>query len=136
MFLLFFCAGIASGCGNTMAPSILSDIIDYDEYNSGERKEGSYFAAYNFAQKTGMGIMILLTGFVLQATGFIPNQEQTMTVQLAMVSLYGLLPFVCYMIGAVLFSRFKLDEKLHTEIRMKLDARHSNGDQHPEMEID
>ncbi|HKI74139.1 MAG TPA: MFS transporter, partial [Pseudomonadales bacterium] len=38
-------AGLAAGCGGTIAPSIQSDIIDYDEYKTGERKEGSYFAA-------------------------------------------------------------------------------------------
>ncbi|MCZ6659733.1 MAG: MFS transporter, partial [Gammaproteobacteria bacterium] len=86
-------------------------------------KEGSYFAAWNFTYKSAMGVMLLLTGFVLQFAGFVPNEPQTMQVQLAMVSLYGLLPLVCYLIGAALFSRFKLDETAHREIRAALDAR-------------
>jgi Na+/melibiose symporter-like transporter len=116
-------AGLAAGCGGTVSPSIQGDVIDYDEYVTGERKEGSYFAAWNFVYKGAYGVMLLLTGFVLQFSGFVPNQEQTMTVQIAMVTLYGLLPLVCYLIGAALFSRFKFDETAHRKVRAELDWR-------------
>ncbi len=116
-------AGLAAGCGGTLSPSIQGDVIDYDEMVTGERKEGSYFAAWNFVYKGATGVMLLLTGFVLQFAGFVPNEEQTMTVKLSMVTLYGLAPLICYLIGAVLFSRFKLDEKEHAKIRKVLDER-------------
>ena len=126
--LIYICvaaafAGLAAGCGGTISPSIQGDVIDYDEMMTGERKEGSYFAAWNFVYKSATGIMLLMTGFVLQLSGFAPNEEQTMTVQVAMVTLYGLFPLVCYAIGAFLFRRFTLDEKAHGEIRAELDKR-------------
>jgi GPH family glycoside/pentoside/hexuronide:cation symporter len=120
-------AGLAAGCGGTLSPSVQGDVIDYDELMTGERKEGSYFAAWNFVYKSGIGVMLLLTGFVLQFSGFVPNQPQTLTVQLAMVTLYGLFPLVCYLIGAALFSRFKLDEAAHAGIRGELDRRAAAG---------
>ncbi|HIG39661.1 MAG TPA: MFS transporter [Gammaproteobacteria bacterium] len=123
IFGLAVFAGLAAGCGGTIAPSIQSDIIDYDEYMTGERKEGSYFAAFNFAQKSAVGVMIFITGYVLQFSGFIPNQEQTMTVQIALVSLYGLLPLICYSIGTYLFSRFSLDESAYEKMRAEVDGR-------------
>ena len=123
IFVLAFFAGLAAGAGGTIGPSVQGDVIDYDEHLTGERKEGSYFATWNFVYKSAMGVMLALTGFVLQASGFVPNQEQTMTVQLAMVSLYGLFPLVCYAVGAALFSRFKLDEQAHAEIRAQLDLK-------------
>ncbi len=116
-------AGTAAGCGGTIAPSIQSDIIDYDEYITGERKEGSYFAAFNFVQKSAVGVMILITGYVLQFTGFVPNEEQTMLVQVWMVGLYGLLPLVAYLIGALMFRKFSLDEAEHTKMRAELGRR-------------
>jgi len=122
-------AGLAAGCGGTVAPSIQSDVIDYDEYMTGERKEGSYFAAWNFVFKSAMGVMLLLTGFVLEFSGFVPNQEQTMTVKVSMVTLYGLFPLVCYVIGAYLFSRFSLDEAEHGKIRAALDERAASAAQ-------
>ncbi|MEX2489125.1 MAG: MFS transporter [Pseudomonadales bacterium] len=123
IFVLAVLAGLAAGCGGTIAPSVQSDIIDYDEYMTGERKEGSYFAAFNFVHKSATGVMIFITGYVLQFSGFVPNQEQTMTVQVAMVFLYGLFPLVCYMIGAYMFSKFTLDEAEHDSIRSVLESR-------------
>ena len=91
-----FCARLfrwtVSGCGGTVAPSVQGDIVDYDEMMTGERKEGSYFAAFNFVQKSATGVMILITGWVLQVAGFVPNVEQTQLVQISMVTLYGLSP--------------------------------------------
>ena len=118
-----FFAGLAAGCGGTIGPSIQGDVIDYDEYKTGERKEGSYFAAWNFVYKSALGVMLLLTGFVLEFSGFIPNQDQTMQVKLALVSLYGLLPFVCYSVGAIIFSRFRLGEEEYAHIREHLDNK-------------
>lgn len=118
-----FFAGLAAGCGGTLSPSIQGDVIDYDEMVTGERKEGSYFAAWNFVYKGATGVMLLLTGFVLQLSGFVPNQAQSMTVQVAMVTLYGIFPLVCYAIGAFLFRRFSLDEAEHAKIRRVLDER-------------
>ena len=125
IIILAFFAGLASGCGGTIGPSVQGDVIDYDEYTTHERKEGTYFAAWNFIFKSAYGVMLLMTGFVLQIAGFIPNQDQTMEVKIAMVSLYGLLPLICYTIGAILFSRFKLDEKAYSVIRKDLDMRAS-----------
>ena len=120
-------AGLANGCGGTIGPSVQGDVIDYDEHPTGERKEGAYFAAWNFVQKSALGVMLLMTGFVLEFSGFVPNQDQTMSVKVAMVTLYGLFPLVCYIIGAALFSRFKLDEQAHREIRTALDAKRTSA---------
>ena len=118
-----FFAGLANGCGGTIGPSVQGDVIDYDEYVSGERKEGAYFAAWNFVYKSATGLMLLMTGFALAWSGFVPNVEQTMTVKMTLVTLYGLFPLVCYVVGAYLFSKFELDEAAYIDIRASLDAR-------------
>ena len=123
IFIMAVLAGTAAGAGGTISPSIQGDVIDYDEYLTGERKEGSYFAAWNFVYKAALGVMLMLTGYTLQLSGFEPNVEQSDTVKLAMVSLYGLFPLVCYLVGAALFTRFKLDEATYGKIREELDRR-------------
>lgn len=116
-------AGIAAGCGGTISPSVQSDVIDFDEHETGERKEGTYFAAWNFVYKSAYGVMLLLTGYVLSLSGFEPNVEQTMAVKWAMITLYGAFPLVCYLVGAWLFSKFRLNEAEHAEIRTELERR-------------
>ena len=125
MFVFAVFAGLAAGCGGTIGPSVQGDVIDYDEHLTGERKEGSYFAAWNFVYKSALGIMLALTGFILDLSGFVPNQAQTMTTQVWMVGLYGLFPLICYTIGAILFSRFSLDEAAYRKIRAELDAKNA-----------
>lgn len=45
--------------------AILSDIADYDEYLSGERREGIYFGVQAIFQKSMIGLSILIFGIVV-----------------------------------------------------------------------
>lgn len=127
LILLCTISGAMSGCAQTLAPSVLSDIIDHDDLQTGTRKEGAYFALYNLATKSAHGVTIMIAGFVLSAAGFVPNTEQTFAVQLAMCGILGLLPFVCYAIGAVLFTRFDLNAEKHREVVTALEERNARA---------
>ncbi len=116
LFTLLFIAGLAGGCGGTMGPSVQSDVIDYDELQTGERKEGMYFAVWDFVFKSAIGVMALLTGFTLQATGFTPNETQPESARLAMILLFSLFPLLCYFVGTWIFTRFSFDENAHAEV--------------------
>jgi GPH family glycoside/pentoside/hexuronide:cation symporter len=126
--VLAILAGTAGGCGAMIGPSIQADVIDYDEYMTGQRKEGAYFAAWNFVFKSATGITIMATLWVLELAGFEPNIEQSETVKLAIVSLYSLVPLVCYVVGATMLGAFSLDRAEHARIRRVLDERASNSE--------
>jgi len=117
---LAFVCGVGAGSGAAMAPSIQSDVIDYDEYLTGKRKEGTYFASWNLVFKTATGITFMITGFVLEASGFVPNQDQTESAKFAILVLYALFPFFCYLIGGLILTRFSLNESAHEKIRQAL----------------
>lgn len=124
VFFVVSLLGIGSGCGNVVAPSIQADVIDYDEYRTGDRKEGAYVAVWNFLRKAAGGVTAMATGFVLQAVGYDGESEtQTQTTQTAMLALIGLLPAACYLVAITLLSRFSLDEKEHRRIVVELEAR-------------
>lgn len=120
--------GIAGGCAQAIAPAIQADVIDHDEYETGQRKEGAYFAALNLMMKTATGIMVILVGFAMQGVGYVPNAEQTAATKLALRALYGLVPFTGFAIGVVLFSRFRLDETTHARICKELEERRYAAD--------
>jgi GPH family glycoside/pentoside/hexuronide:cation symporter len=121
--LLATLGGVGGGCGPVIAPSILSDVADYDEYKTGQRKEGAYFAAFSFAFKGSVGITLMFTGAVLQFSGFEPNVEQPETAALAIKSLFALFPLVSLWCGALLLWRFALNREEHARLRASLDAR-------------
>jgi GPH family glycoside/pentoside/hexuronide:cation symporter len=117
--------GAAGGCAPIVAPSINADIIDFDEYLTGQRKEGTYLAVWNFVRKSAGAITALLTGWVLQEFDFLPNQEQTEGTKLALRALFSLTPAVCYAAGALIFAGFAFNEVEHARVREALNARKS-----------
>ncbi len=123
IWVLSFCLGLAGGIGAVIAPAIKADIIDYDEYKTGERKEGAYYAVWNMVRKGAASLTAIVTGFVLQSVGFEPNAEQTEATKFALRALFALLPACGYLIGAALFMRFKFNEAEHAHIRQLLQDR-------------
>ncbi len=79
LLLGIFFAGASAACSGVVAPSLLADVVDGDEARTGERKEGVFFAAWTFVEKSAIGVKFLLIGALLQATGFEPHAEQTDT---------------------------------------------------------
>lgn len=116
--------GACSACGNVMGQSILADVIDADELETGDRKEGAYYSAFTFLYKTSSGIMAMITGFTLSWVDFVPNAPtQSETAQLAIRSLNAIAPLVSMIIGGFILLRFGLDAAKQAEIRRALDAR-------------
>jgi len=115
--------GALNACGYILAPSIQVDIIDVDEYRTGERKEGSYLATWSFVQKSAGGLAAILLGAALEFVGYTPGQEQTEAARLAIVTLISIVPGIAYLLAAFVFRRFDLDEAEHTRIRAVLDER-------------
>ncbi len=118
-----FIFGMCSGAGAVVAPSIKADIIDFDEYQTGERKEGAYLAVWNLIRKAAGSIVALLTGLVLQLTGFVPNVVQSYEIQLWILGLFSLLPGLCYLAGAIIWYRFSFNETEHAAVREALESR-------------
>jgi GPH family glycoside/pentoside/hexuronide:cation symporter len=116
-------AGSAGACGNSIGQSLKADLIDLDELNTGERKEGAYFAAWSFVSKLGNALLASSTAFVLGFVGFEPNAPQSEGVKFALVFLMGGAPLIGYAIGSALFARFSFSAADHARVRAELDAR-------------
>ena len=116
-------AGVSFGAGGVLGPSILADVIDWDELQTGERKEGAYFAGWGFAFKAGAAAIVVVAGAVLQATGFQPNVDQAPPAQMAIRLLNSALPLGVFLLGAAVFTRFRFDHAEHARVRAELAQR-------------
>jgi glycoside/pentoside/hexuronide:cation symporter, GPH family len=101
--------------------------VDTDEAETGERKEGTFFAAWNMAVQGSIGIAILLAGWVLSATGFRPNVAQTETALAGIRVLISLVPLASHALAIVLLLRLELDEDAHAAIRRRIVARRAGA---------
>lgn len=115
--------GAATGASAVLGPSLKADVVDTDEANTGERKEGTFFAAWGLAIKGAIGVAILLSGFVLSSTGFRPNVAQTPDALLGIRMLVSAFPLLCHALAIALLVRLDLDENAHTAIRSRIRAR-------------
>ena len=115
--------GLASAGTDVLFPSIQADVIDWDELQTGERKEGAYFAAWAFASKGAGALSSTLVGFALTAIGFVPNAAQTPEVREGILLLAALAPAVLYALGILIFLRFHLGEREHAAIQAQLTER-------------
>jgi GPH family glycoside/pentoside/hexuronide:cation symporter len=115
--------GATTGASVVLGPSLKADVVDSDEAETGERKEGVFFAAWNLAIQSSIGIAILLVGWVLSATGFRPNVAQTETALGGIRLLISLLPLASHTLAIGLLLRLELDENAHAAIRSRIHAR-------------
>ena len=97
------------GFGNFLAipPSMVADLIDWDEARTGGRREASYFAIWAFATKLGAAV----TGFaclqVLERVGYVPGAEQTEQVKTWMLWMYSWFPTLFYLLSGLVLLRFR-----------------------------
>jgi GPH family glycoside/pentoside/hexuronide:cation symporter len=131
MFVIVLVTILACGIGivSIVVPSIKADIIDYDELQTGERKEGAYTAAWNFIRKAGGGLALGLGGLLLQIAGYDGAAEvQTETVRTTILLIAGGIPAAGYGIGMILFSRFSFNEAEHADVLAQLRDRRGDSD--------
>jgi len=108
--------GIGQAAMMTIPMSIKADVIHWDEAHTGERKEGSYFAAWNLIHKFGSGLSVAIVGFAIQGPSGSVDPDG---VRFVLTNL----PAACLTISTILLLRFRFGEREHTEIRRKIGQR-------------
>lgn len=121
--LLMVAAGFAYGCGGVVGPSLLADVIDWDESRTGERREGIYSAAWGISWKAAVAVIGVVAGTALEASGFQPNVKQTETAALTLHALFSLLPCAVFAGAALIFRRYAIGEAEHARIRAAIEGR-------------
>lgn len=114
--------GAATGGGAVLGPSLKADVVDSDEARTGERKEGTFFAAWGLAIKMAVGLAILSSGLLLSGVGFRPNVPQTPEALLGIKAAVSLFPVACHVLAIALLARLRMDQTDHERIRTRIHA--------------
>jgi len=120
--------------GIQMLPfSMIPDAVNFSN-TAKEKKEGTYFGIITFVQKMGWGLGMLLTGFILNVSGYIgpakvftyASQNDVLTGMIVLQSpeavigiavLFSLFPAVFGLFGIISLWHYKIDRKaLHEQI--------------------
>ena len=126
-WLLFSCPFVAFGTGSlfTLMGSMISDICDYDELHSNQRREGVFGAIYWWMVKVGMAIAGLLTGVLLNVSGFDVALESSQSEQtLFLLRVFDVtIPIITSAIALVIMFTYEISESQAKEIRAQLEQR-------------
>ncbi|MEM7781118.1 MAG: MFS transporter [Pseudomonadota bacterium] len=63
-------------CYQILVASMIADLVEQSEVNTGKRSEGVFFAAATFMRKCGEGLGIVIAGFVLAGVGLAAGAQQ------------------------------------------------------------
>ncbi len=125
LFVLMALAGVGLATNYVMPWSIIPDVVDYDELENGQRREGVFYGMWTFLQKLGLGLAGAVSGAVLQWTGYVPDAAQTPLALHGIRLLIGPIPALFFIAGILVLARYPIDRAAHAAIRAKLDAASS-----------
>lgn len=119
--------GLAIPNGVTWA--MVSDCIDYSEWNTGKRKEGIIYSAFNFARKIAQSLAAYVTLGALGLTGYVPNAVQTSSALMGMKAVMALYPAVALALAAVIvFTLYDLtDDKFNSIVKDLQEGKFKNS---------
>lgn len=130
MYVLAIMAGIGVSTAYLIPWSMIPDVIELDELQTGQRREGIFYAFMVFLQKLGLALGLFLVGVALETSGFkeaVPGQNalpiQPDSALQAIRFAVGPLPMIALICGLVLAYFYPLTREVHAEIMLKLSER-------------
>lgn len=119
-FMAFGLAGLF-----TLMPSMICDVVDADELNTHERREGMYGSIYWWVVKLGQSVAIFGGGLLLVWTGFDVNlggDQSAETIRLMRLC-DAFIPAAASGIAIWAVATYPITEAKAHEVRQKLEAR-------------
>ena len=104
-----------------VAPSMIADVCDWDEWKNGLRREGAFGAVYGWFTKIGSTLALMVSGLVLVLTGFNADLgvDQTPGTILGMRALVALVPAATFIAAFWILRRYNLSAEVMNRIKQE-----------------
>ncbi len=126
IYFFTFVASFFGAAGLISSGSMLADIADEHELQTGHRQEGIFFGALSFSGKASAGLGNWIASLALTAISF-PLQARVEAVDPAIVRqlaiIYGPGVLILIIVSILIISRYDLTKQRHTEIQVELARR-------------
>lgn len=132
-----FFLGFAYGPNGFLPMVMTSDIVDYQEWKTGKRTEGTQFAILSMANKLSNALSVAVGIFLIGAIGFSASKASgiietapdtissyiTDDMQNKAWIIYFLIPGLCMLASSIPMFFYKIDEKTKKQMREELAER-------------
>ena len=136
MYVLAVLAGSGVSVAYLVPWSMMPDVIELDELQTGQRREGVFYGFMVLLQKFGLAFGLFLVGIALQASGFeenVPGQTELPIQPDAALSAIriavGPIPILCLICGLFLTYFYPITREMHAEMLLKLEEKRKNSEQ-------
>ena len=129
LYILAILAGFGVSVAYLIPWSMIPDVVDLDELNTGQRREGIYYSFMVLMQKFCLALAVFLLGLALQFSGFIkqlpgePIPVQPDSALFAIRVAIAPLPTVFLIVGLILTYFYPITKEVHADILRQLKAR-------------
>ncbi len=136
-----FFMGISFAPNGYLPMVMTADIVDYQEWKTGKRTEGTQFAILSMSNKLSNALSVSMGLLLIGAIGYSSDKyfgivnaggEVSTYVTNAMQNkawaIYFLLPGICMLASSILMLFYKIDEKTKKQMREELAARHAQDE--------
>jgi GPH family glycoside/pentoside/hexuronide:cation symporter len=122
---LNFIANLGYMLFNFMLWAFVTDVIDYQEYRTEMREDGTVYSVYSFMRKVGQAIAGAMGGLALGAAGYVAKAPQQAPEVITNIrNLATLIPAVSYLlVFLILAFAYPMTKEALTEIQAELDRR-------------
>ncbi len=121
VYLLTGICFFLSGNSLPIISTMFTECIEYNQWKTGQRKEGLILSIHSSAWKIVSAISGALLAVLLAKYGYVPNQEQTELVKTVIFSTQTLLIAMGSVLSIIAMLFYPLTEERHREITLKLD---------------
>lgn len=129
LYILAVMAGFGVSTAYLIPWSMIPDVIELDELQTGQRREGIFYGFMVLLQKVALAIGLFVVGWVLQQSGFLETVSgqaaptQPDSALWAIRLLVGPAPLVVLLVGLALAYFYPITKEVHAEILLKLQER-------------
>ena len=116
-FVQMFILGIGFSSFQLFPFSMLPDTIEFDELQSGMRREGIFSGVWASGQKTAYAVGPSLIGFTLSLTGFAVGGDQPESVAWGIRLIFCVVTALLFLLSLIPFKDYDLTETRFSEIK-------------------
>lgn len=116
--------GVGLAAVNTLMWAFEADTVEYGEWRTGVRTEGTTYAVFSFTRKVGQAVGGAAAAYGLGFVGYVAHQEtQTQATQDGIRFVAGFVPAFFILVGVLIMIAYPLTERRFTTLVAEVAAR-------------
>jgi GPH family glycoside/pentoside/hexuronide:cation symporter len=126
-------AGIGFSAQWVFPWAMVPDVVEYDRLETAEHRGGMYYGVWGLATKLSDSLGLVVSGWVLDLFGYVPNVEQSAGTLLGIRLFFGPVPAVIIAVALPLLIWYPITRASHAQVRRQLAAVESEAAGSPDI---